>query len=191
MSQRSKWLGFCGWGRKATWVCVSTTPAWKTFAGRHFQSHLFKTGWDHCYLVCWGLGPSFSWGAFQPSLRQWLSEPRVPVLNLVPQDANLLTWPSSPSLSSWLRAIQVVRSHSVINERPDMENIPMHLPFRQQQTLWNSERGNQWQHPYSWMRLDVGHFYILRLWKNKVRTKGFEIIYPREEKCVTYGIVAT
>lgn len=89
--------------------------------------------------------------AFQQSLHEWLSEPQVPVLNLVPQDANLLTWPSSfvqrksliLSLSSWSRAIQVVRSHSVINELPDMENIPMYLTFRQQQTLWNSERGNQ------------------------------------------------
>lgn len=60
---------------------------------------------------------------FQQSLHEWLSGPRVPVLNLVPWNANLLIRPSLfvqrklliLSLSSWPRAIQGVRSHRVTN----------------------------------------------------------------------------
>lgn len=37
----------------------------------------------------------------------------------------------------------------------------------------------------------MGHFLFFKALKNKVKTKGTEIIFPREEKSVTYGIVAT
>lgn len=158
--KRMTWFLWLGAERQPECVCHHTCLK-KTFDGRHFESHLFKRERDHCHLLCWGLEAS----------PEWLSESRVPVLNLVPQDTSLLTQPSLCvhrkssilSLSSWLCSVQVVKSHSVINELMAMESIAKQITFRPQRVSWNSERENYDSTHIVWTRLDRGHFYFLRL----------------------------